>query len=323
VQSYHLPALARRRDVQILWVSDLDTTRASAVARQWGIPAALTDIEASPPETEAVVLAVPVGARAPLLERIAGRGWHALCEKPFARHEAEHLEFLRIGRSSGIRLYAGFVRRQYWAVECARSLLSVGLFGPLESVLACDCEEQHATGVRTDSYRNDAEAVGGGVLMETGIHLVDELVSITGAADAVVGDVAQMRTAGLEVETVAEATLLGCGAACDEKVPLSLVVSRVTEGYSGMCFRCRDAEIRILLTPDSDVAIHDHRGALVSSFHVPPDRTLIDAFEREWSEFIDGVRSPVIDYERATGLVATKVVAACYAGGQRRAPATM
>jgi predicted dehydrogenase len=173
-------------------------------------------------DVDAVLVATPVGTRRGILEKTTERGWHAFCEKPFATSTSEHREILKGADLNGLKLGAGHMRRFVWAVEQASKMLSRKVLGSLIEVVASDSAHLGRTGVDLTSYRNSAKASGGGVLIETGSHVLDEVMFVSGAKRARVEACAQQMWNEYEIETIASGYIdLDSG----EKATLQLIVS--------------------------------------------------------------------------------------------------
>src|SRR5438309_1227392 len=112
VETYHLPVLRGLPDVKIRWVCDRDLGRAESLARTFGIPHTYESVEKCP-DVDVVLIGIPVAARRSVLDVVASRSWHALCEKPFAPTLADHEAIVERARRHGVRLGVGLQRRHY------------------------------------------------------------------------------------------------------------------------------------------------------------------------------------------------------------------
>jgi predicted dehydrogenase len=316
-ESLHLPVLREMREVDLRWAMDLDAARAARVARLFGIPASHTSLSDAE-DVDAVLLATPVGARATALSTIADRGWNAFCEKPFAPTIADHDKLVATARKGNIRLGIGFVRRFYDCTMAAQRLIAAETFGPVEQVIASDAMWLHGSGRGADFYQASPQASGGGVLFETGSHLVDQTLTICGVESVHFDRVRQLRSEGLEFETHCRGafTLLG-----GREVPFSLLVSRMTDAYSAIVIRCRDAEIRVGLAPESVVDVFEQDGSKVTTIGTPIKsfNAILLAARREWADFLTAsTRSRSFD-DAATGRLTTVFLETCYRLGTPQA----
>src|SRR5205807_335883 len=93
----HLPVLSAMPKVRIAWVADRDDVRARALARAFRLPAvSLPPCPSELPPCQAVLLAIPVGARGGYYQALAARGTAVFAEKPFALTATDHQQFLSL-----------------------------------------------------------------------------------------------------------------------------------------------------------------------------------------------------------------------------------
>ena len=147
----HLPAFARRADVEPLIVCRRDQRLLAEVQNQFGFARATTDwhdvIAARP---ELVVVAGPVAQHAEQVRAALEAGCHVLCEKPFtvAPHDAWDLSVVAHERASTLALC--YAWNEMGIVEHARRLLledgGVGEVEQVTVVMATIVRDLLATG---------------------------------------------------------------------------------------------------------------------------------------------------------------------------------
>lgn len=145
VEGCHLPALLSIPGATIKWVCDSLAERAHRVARHWHVGQGFSKLSDCP-DVDVVLVATPVGTRQEILYETTKRGWHALCEKPFATSAIEHRGMLEASDRNGVTLGAGYMRRYYWAVEQARNMVRSKVLGPLIEVVASESGNLDRTG---------------------------------------------------------------------------------------------------------------------------------------------------------------------------------
>jgi predicted dehydrogenase len=306
VAEYHLPVLAKLAQVRVGWIYDIDRSRATRVASTFGIPGLPPDSLESAHRVEAVLVATPVGTRRALMETIVRRGWHAFCEKPFAASIADHSCMTERARGK-IHVGVGLVRRFYDATAMARAFVASGVMGRPTSVLAGEGRRARKAGRGGDWYQSNAQASGGGVLSETGCHLIDQVFRVCGVEAFRMNDCAQLVKKGLELESRALASLTLPGGFV---VPFTVAVSRMHDVFNGIVIRFSTGELRIGLAPDSAVELRTLDGrttAILASGDGA--RTIHGAVRAEWLDFLEGIRDGVA---RDTGLLTTSFIEACY-----------
>lgn len=310
VETYHLPALSGLREFRIAWIYDKDHHRAKALSSAAGVGKAIGSLDEAP-ETDLVLIAVPVGARRAVVGPVFARAWHAFCEKPFAATLRDHEDFVAAARRSRVRLGVGLVRRHYTSTQTARSLLAAGLLGPIVQVLAGEGSRVRRTGRSADWYQASAQESGGGVLFETGPHLIDQVFTICGVERYQIDGCRQEVWEGLEFETSVRGRFQMSGAM---EVPFAFVVTRLHDVYNGIVVRCTNGELRMGLAPDAAVEICDREGKVMT--RIPPrvggGRSLFAALQAEWQDFAAGCARSVDFSDWDTGLLTTAFIDECY-----------
>jgi len=311
VESYHLPVLASIPDLKIAWVCDSSVDRARSVARNWGVGEAFGKIEDCS-DVDAVLVATPVGTRREILDKTAARGWHTFCEKPFAASTKEHLDMIECAARNGVKFGAGYVRRYLWAVEKARDIVRSKVLGPLKQVVASEYMHLQRTGVDMSSYRNSVKASGGGILLETGCHLLDEVLFMTDAQAVDVRACSQKTWNDYEVDTVAAAQIT---LASGDQVALQLEVSGIRPLFSGVAFRGELGELRLHLDRAKGLEVFLGKG-LQCRLEVPTPRPgepdVVLAFRKEWLYFLEAIRTAgKWDPNWETGLMTTDFIMRC------------
>jgi predicted dehydrogenase len=165
-------AVVRLAGFQLVAVSDADGARAQALAERYRAVAeprwrSLVQRE----DLDVVIVSTPPPLHAEMGITALDYGKHVLCEKPLARTPDECRSILEAARRSGRVLGAGFNYRFYPAIARAREILDAGVIGELDHVRSY---AGHPGGSEfTHAWVHDAAVMGGGTLMDNGIHLID------------------------------------------------------------------------------------------------------------------------------------------------------
>jgi predicted dehydrogenase len=314
VESLHLPALASIGDINVRWVCDSSMDRTRSIARSWDVKQSFGQISDCT-DVDAVLVATPVGTRREILDAVTKRGWHALCEKPFAMTMSEHRDMLECAARSGLKFGAGYMRRHHWAVQRVREMVEKKVLGSLKEIVASEPAHLEATGLDLSSYRNNAKASGGGVLVETGCHLLDEIFFVSGAVSADVRSCTQKIWNDYEVETIASGSIrLRSG----EPVPLQVAVSGIRPMFAGIAFCCEQGEIRLHLDPAKNLDVflgrsHPYRVEVPHPQSDPqPFQLVLASFRLEWLHFVEAIRTTGDwDLNRETGFMTTDFITQC------------
>jgi predicted dehydrogenase len=110
---------------------------------------------------------------APLVVKAALKaGKHVFCEKPPARTIEEMLSVIEVEQAHPeLVLMYGFNHRKHYSIMEAKSIIDAGHFG---NILWMRGVYGKAGGLYfPESWRNDVELSGGGILIDQGIHMVD------------------------------------------------------------------------------------------------------------------------------------------------------
>lgn len=162
--------VARTSGDEVVVVADLDESRARAVAAsgEW-----TTDWQrvTADPRVDAVVVATVNKSLAPIARAALDAGKHVLCEKPLGRNASEARDVLATARHASRVLKVGFNHRHHPAIWRARELTGEGAIGSVFNIRAA-----YGHGGRPgyeSEWRGDPELVGGGELLDQGVHIVD------------------------------------------------------------------------------------------------------------------------------------------------------
>ena len=314
VSTLHAPLLKQFDDVAVKWVCDIDGDAAARVAQAFAIPAAHAELSRCG-DVDAVLLAIPVGARAEAWRIAASRKWHVLCEKPPAVTVGELDEILQRMQEAARVVSFGFMRRFYAGVLCLRQLIAGGAFGEPIEIWAGEGGVQPRTGRGQDWYQLDRQLAGGGILIETGSHLLDQIVFVAGASGVHVEEYAQ-RSWRESPEFDARVY----GRVSSERfadLPFSCVVSRSADVCNGIFVRYPRAVLALPPGPGALVELRDDRNRRIAHLQGtrPGATTSFQAFRDEWVAFLEQCRRETpprpVEEHRMTRL-SVAAIESCY-----------
>ena len=178
----HLPAVLSSPQLELTALSDLNASRLQYLRRRYRLgPIAFGDYREVVGRVDAVILALPNHLHAPVGVELLSQGIHVLCEKPLAltRHEGDQL--CQAARSTSSVLAVGFVARFFPSTELAKQLVESRFLGELRSF---DYEFGTPGGWSPLSGYNLARSTcGGGVLVVSGSHVLDQMIYLFGDVD--------------------------------------------------------------------------------------------------------------------------------------------
>lgn len=190
----HLPDLQRCPGVQLTALCRRDPEALVRMAEHFGVPATYTDYSRMLAEEalDAVLIATPHSLHFEQASAALDRGLHVLLEKPMALRSEDARILVRLAREKEKQLLVA-VNPPYWShCHLLREWVAGGRIGNLESVgIHWLGSGMHVFGkapmpenlpgvVPPTLFRGDPELGGGGFLMDTGSHLVSELLWVTG-----------------------------------------------------------------------------------------------------------------------------------------------
>ena len=285
----HLPVLTAMPDVRVAFLADADGARAAALARACGVPhREVNDLGSAVEDCDAVLLAIPVGARTSYLELLSRAGVAALVEKPFARTLDEHRRALDLFPAHA--LACGFMRRTYASSLLARRILGEGWLGPPRGIRVSEGGRTTKTGVNA-SHVDQSASAGGGVLLDLGCHALDLVFHLTGAQGHRVLRQEMVRDGKVDRRAEGEVVLdLGKGA----PLPLHYVFSWLDRQEDVLEIEFATARLRLSARPERPPALLG-LGKDTKEVHLHADdggaTTSNQAFYLEWRWVLDGLRS--------------------------------
>ena len=165
-------ALARTPGAKLTWVADADSARAQSLASAFGAAVApdwRKLVERA--DVDAVIVSTPPNLHAPIAVGALEAGKHVLVEKPISRDPVEARAMIAAADSARRHLATGFNYRFYPSVRRARELLASGIIGELDHIRSY---AGHPGGSEfTHPWVHDPAVMGGGALVDNGIHILD------------------------------------------------------------------------------------------------------------------------------------------------------
>ncbi len=178
-------ALRQASGCRLAAVADLDPQRAQAVAP----PGARCFCEyqrlLESPDVDAVVISTPPALHEEIAVAAIAAGKHVLCEKPLSNSLEAATRMVGAARRAGKILATGFNHRYFPAVKFLKEALDSGRIGELDHVRAYAGHSGLSEFSAPWMYGKDA--IGGGALMDNGIHVIDLARYVLGEVGQVYG----------------------------------------------------------------------------------------------------------------------------------------
>ena len=197
VQQYHVPALADVPELQLAGLVDVNPQILAPVQARWPVGQAVTDFRALR-DVDAVLIATPHSLHAEMCAHFLAQGIHVLVEKPMVLQAADAAQLIDVARARRAVFAVGVFRRYYPASRLVKTMLQQEWLG---GVVAIDAEEGgHYDWELQSRYLLDRRLAGGGVLVDTGSHLVDRLLWWLTGAEIRLVDYLDDSTNGVEAD---------------------------------------------------------------------------------------------------------------------------
>ena len=306
----HLPVLVNLPNVLLSWICDINNQRARLLAKMYKIHQVFTDIEQCS-DVDIVLIAIPVGYRPNVMRKILQRGWHVFCEKPFAVSLKEHDQYLAEAKKNNVQVGIGLVRRYCPATIMAKKILHEDYFGPIVEIWANEGTMTKRTGQDLGWYMTDPKIAGGGVLMETGTHLVDQICTILGVTGFSVDRCIQCKFDGLEFHT----SFIGALSTNKQReIKCSFEVSRLEDLCNGIFIQFSNFILKCGLSFDASLEVLSLNGEHIVRLETEGGgNTIGKAFYLEWRDFINQCVSGNPSAVHAdTGRYSTAIIEQCY-----------
>ncbi len=170
----HLPALKRQKNVEMVWFCDIVEERAEKAAEEYGVEGAKVTTDymdiVNDKTVDVVHVLTPNREHSFITIAALDSGKHVMCEKPMAKTSKEAKEMVEAAKRSGKKLTIGYQGRQRADSQYLKDLVEEGELGDIYYAKALAIRRR---GVPTWGVFLDAEAQGGGPLIDIGTHAID------------------------------------------------------------------------------------------------------------------------------------------------------
>lgn len=203
-EMFHLPATLHVPSCHVVALVDVDARRARLMADRWGVPDAAGSAAEITGRIDAAIVNTPPHTHAGIVHALLEAGIPVLCEKPLASSGGDARSMADTAARTGVLLAAGQVRRAYPNRQALRAEIASGTLGTIESV---EISEGGAFSWPSVSGYMMQKGTGGGVLLDTGAHTLDEVVWLAGVVESI--DYHDDALGGLESNVRLDARLAG------------------------------------------------------------------------------------------------------------------
>ena len=293
-----------------LFFASRDQHKAKAYCEAFGGRDSFASYEAAAADSrvEAMYFSTPHHLHAEHALMAAAGSKHILVEKPIARTVDEAERMIAAARAAGVKLMVAENYRFMPVVQRSRELIREGAIGAVRFI---QIQEEMNFVVR--GWRSSQEMMGGGVLIDGGIHSVDMLIDLAGMPEEVYACSLPRALGNVEGEDgiVLMARLEGgADGLINHSWGISKTAWRLWVAISG-------TRGRIYFEPRSPtVSLETKEGR--STFRFPQDRRGIGHMVREFVNSIAEDRPPLTSGE--VGLRDLRVLLGAYESAERGVP---
>ena len=312
----HLPVLRALRGVSLKWIADGNSARARSVGKSFDIPTIDVGRIESVPAVDVLLMAIPYGARPVYYKRLGACSVAPALyiEKPLARTVAEQQAIQSKYRDYEVT--CGYYRRASALLNEVAEIVSQGLFGKLREVYA----GLGGIGVQGvgSGYKSNLALAGGGLLFESGVHIIDSIFFVLRATGAQVDEVSMEVDRGFDIHTDARIAIRLTDA---EPIQMHLVISALVDPKPGIELHFDHAVVRFNVFGSADIQVTGHRGNSHPGFTIAastrgPATTPYRTLGLYWWDFLAGLRTMTANYTSLTQtMLTTKLIEELYCQG--------
>jgi predicted dehydrogenase len=290
VESNHLPVLKNIKDIKVVWIYDQNRERSSMMRAMYGVGIIEeSDLEKSLEEIDICLLATPYGTRKKFIELVASKGKALYVEKPFALTIQEHQYYQSLYAET--KLAVGFQRRYYRIVTTLKSIIRSEIFGTLKRIKFTQGYFMLKGG---SGYLSNASLAGGGVIAESGIHALDQLLVITEASAVRLINLKSLSKEGIDYDTIFSSeieTLKG-------RVIVDCEVSTLRNLENGLELHFENAVAKCNLSHEAVVLMVGKDGATFKLTDILASNnvgSITESFYVFWTKFIEAISTDKIN----------------------------
>lgn len=179
-------ALKKTQGAHLVAVTDIDGGRASQLAAVHGARTFKTagDLIGSD-NVEAVVVSTPPQFHEETVIAALRAGKHVICEKPLSNTLEACKRMVEVSKETGMTLATGFNHRYFPVIQYVKRALASGAIGKLDHIRAF--AGHNGLSQFRSPWEYDKSVIGGGAMMDVGIHMLDLTAYLLGDVAEVYG----------------------------------------------------------------------------------------------------------------------------------------
>lgn len=311
VENSHLPVLKNIPGVSVSWVYDVNNDRSQLLSKMYQVKP-ISDWEKQLHDVDICLITIPYGVRQNYLHAASSLAKSAYVEKPFALTVNEHTEMANSFEPYGLAI--GFQRRVYRIVYELKELIGSNVLGKLISI---DFKQGYFTLKGGGSYLGDARLSGGGVIIESAIHSLDQILLITAATNVEVNNATYIQKQRIDYDSIVQSTLVTPSG----NIEVTTQVSTLRNLDNGLTLRFANGIVQCKLSSDAIVKVSsnnkDFSSFYLNAINARPNKkfasTISSSFYIFWQSFIEALNNKEQNITSASGsLLTTKWIEKIY-----------
>lgn len=301
VELSHLPILKNLDQIEVCWQFDKNITRSDIISKMFQVPVLREEqLENAIKEIDICLLTIPYGVRRSFIEKIAANGKSLFVEKPFATTIEEHEYYC--GLFPSYKLAVGFQRRHYKIVSFVQQLIKGNFFGALKKI---HFREGYFVLKGGNRFTSEVNLSGGGVIIESAIHSLDQILLITSAQNVLVNEVKSLHKNLLDYDSVFTSLI----STNNGEIPITCEISSLRNLKSGLEMEFENATINCQLTTDTKIKILSNNNEAVFTISDMEKyvgaNSISHSFYIFWNEFLTALNEEKDNLTSGTSSILT------------------
>lgn len=193
---FHAPLIDVIPELDLAAIVTSDPGRVESARRRYpaaAVMAGLDDLLRTPEDWDLVVITTPNASHFSLAEAVIGAGISAVVDKPVTPTSAEAQHLADLAARHGVSVIPYHNRRWDGDFRTVRDLVAAGRLGQVWR-FESRFERWRPGPPDSDSWKQDPDQAGGGILYDLGTHLVDQALHLFGRPSAVYAEQIKRRS---------------------------------------------------------------------------------------------------------------------------------
>lgn len=183
----HIISLLKNERVEVVGLSDTSQTARDRIAKKFGLRKIISNYEnfLSDPCIDLIYICLPHYLHYPVALNSFKAGKHVICEKPMAMNAKESDTMIKESERAGKRLFIAENHRFLPENRKAKDLIDKGEIGKPFLCLSCFIGNEINRMSDSENWKGTKDKSGGGVIIDSGPHLIDTLHYFFGQIESV------------------------------------------------------------------------------------------------------------------------------------------